>query len=314
MQPHAVSISPYEIKRLIDEKKLSPCADGSMLDFRPILEKLNLKASIESEVFLERCSSSFKAVIHKIELDGKPGKETLLQLDFGEPYATLYLIFGHMNRHDIAEWDLLGAIPYEYGAPFIPPSHKVRSDGQHLWLVIDHSTGHGTSFGTGSDDWYEVSQNGVRQVLTYQNGFFFGYGNPTVDRDTKVVKCEYRDGISTIILQSTTLYGSYDHQTDDSFSLWTSKRKVTFIRGPGMQKFVLDERHSEMSAEEIDSATEFDADSSILKYNYRELVKILVKGNAKQREWLRDFLNKCHQCDSSEEKQSLQEALKGARP
>ena len=81
-----------------------------------------------------------------------------------------------------------------------------------------------------------------------------------------------------------------------------------------MQKFVLDERHSEMSAEEIDSATEFDADSSILKYNYRELVKILVKGNAKQREWLRDFLNKCHQCDSSEEKQSLQEALKGARP
>ena len=294
--------------------KLSPCANGRSLDFAPILERLILQTNIESELFAERCGPTAKAMIQPIELDGKPGKETLLQLDFGEPYATLYLIFGHMNPHDIAEWDLLGAIPYEYSAPFIPASHKVRSDGHHLWLVIDHSTGHGTSFGTGSDDWYEVSQNGVTQVLTYENGFFFGYGNPTVDRDTKVVKGEYRDGISTIIVQSTTLYGSYDHQTDDSFSLWTNKRKATFIRGSGMQKFVLDGRHSEMSEEEIDSSPEFEADTSILKYNYRELVKILVKGNAKQREWLRDFLNKCYPCDGSEERQSLQRALKGARP
>ena len=312
MQPHAVSISPYEIKRLIEKDKLSPCRDGGysrVVDFEAIREKLNLKMS---DVLPERCSPRVKAAVQAIELDGKPGKETLLQLDFGEPYATLYLIFGHIDQHGVAVWNLLGAIPYEYGAPFVPPSHKVRSDGLHSWLIIDHSTGHGSSFGTGSDDWYEINQNGVRQVLTYQNGYFFGYGNPTMDRDTKVLECEYRDGISIITLQSTTNYGSYDHQTDDSFTLWTSKRKAIFIRGPGMPRFVLDALHSEMPAAEIDPSTDIDADTSILKYNYRELVKVLVKGNAKQRNWLRDFLNKCEHCNDSEEKQTLQKAL--ARP
>jgi len=48
-----------------------------------------------------------------------------------------------------------------------------------------------------------------------------------------------------------------------------------------------------------------------LKYNYRELVRLAVEGNAKQREWLRNYLN---DCGESAEKQSLLIVLGGSQP
>ena len=69
-----------------------------------------------------------------------------------------------------------------------------------------------------------------------------------------------------------------------------------------------------MSAKELNPYYGTGADISnedILKYNYRDLAKIAVKGNEKQKEWLRNYLNTC---DDSVEKQSLQKALEGAQP
>ena len=48
-----------------------------------------------------------------------------------------------------------------------------------------------------------------------------------------------------------------------------------------------------------------------MKYNYYDLARLAVNGSAKQKEWLRNYLETC---DDSPEKQSLQKALEGARP
>jgi hypothetical protein len=319
MQPHQVSISPDEIKRLIGEDKLSPClSDGysGYFDFEPIWEKLNLKISDESGAFPERCSPPAKANIYAVELDGKPGNETLLKLDFGTPESTLYLIFkrGGSQSSVGAEWSLLGYVAYEYGAPFLPPSHRVITAGTKRWLVFDLPTGHGSSFGSQADEWYEVSENGVVPVLSYQNGLFIGLGaNPMIDRTTKVVSVKYQDGVATVILKSVTSYECAE-KLDDIFSVWTTERKVTFIKGPGMQQFVFDPLHSEMTVGELDPRFGFDAfvsDEEILKYNYRELARIAVRGNVKQKDWLRNYLDVC---DESLEKQSLQTALGDSQP
>jgi len=313
IQPRPVSISPYEIKSILDEDKLQPCQRGEyggFLDFGHIWKRLKLKITDDSE-FPNRCTSSAKAYIYTIELDGKSGDETLLKLDFGEPSESLYLVFKYVRSQHNAQWHLLGSIPYVYGAPFVPPSHKVISDGQHRWLVIDHSTGHGSAFGSGADNWFEVSESGVKKVLSYQNGLFIGLSNPNVDRRSKILKCEYRAGITTVIVQSSTSFEGYDKQTYEPFNLWSNKRKAVFIKRPGMKKLILDSRHSEMSAKEINPYYGVDADISnqdILKYNYRDLARIAAKGNEKQKEWLRGFL---HVRNDSSSKQSLQKALEG---
>ena len=48
-----------------------------------------------------------------------------------------------------------------------------------------------------------------------------------------------------------------------------------------------------------------------LKYNYRELTRLAARGNAKQREWLRNCLETC---DEGAEKQSLLTVLGGEQP
>ena len=50
---------------------------------------------------------------------------------------------------------------------------------------------------------------------------------------------------------------------------------------------------------------------NILKYNYRELERLAVKGNNEQKEWLWNFL---HVRNDKALKESLPKFFKGARP
>lgn len=313
MKPHSVSISPYEIKKLVDEDMLSSCQLNGYtgyVDFGSVWEKLNLEINHDSADFPENCSSSAKAYLFPIELDGRPGNEIVLQLDFGIPEATLYLIFNHTGHTSNTAWNLLGSIPFSFGAPFMPPSHKVITDGQHHWLVIEYSTGHGSAFGTSAEDWYEVSDNGVSKVLSYRSGLYLGMGNPTIDSDTKVLKCEHRDGTSTVILQTSISYGSYDvpYTGDEPLPLWTSKWQATYLKLPGMREFIPDTFRSPTVEEfdMLDKYGEVKLNHDFLKYNYAELAKIATLGDKKRKEWLRAFLEEREECI---EKQSLQKLL-----
>jgi hypothetical protein len=315
VKPHIVSISPYEIKRMVESDALALCernGDSGYVDFGPIWDELSLSTKEDDESIPKRYSEATKATIYNVKLDDRLGIVTVLQVDFGAgiPDSTLYLVFKHTNGINSGAWTLLGALPYIYGPPFVPPTHSVISDRQHRWLVIDYQTGHGSAFGSGADDWFEISSTGVRKVLSYQNGYFLGYGNLAVDRRTRILKIESRDRIITVGIQFETAYGS--QQEASSFKLlhlWTNSRIGTFIKAPGMPRFVLDKTHSEISQGEVDPYCSLEdlSNDDILKYNYLDLVKMAVAGNARQESWLRDFLVKC---DNSSEKQSLLETLK----
>ena len=314
MQPHLVSISPYEIKRLIDEHNLSARRQrDNPLNLEQIWKQLGIYYD-KNDFAIEDCYGDCHANVVTLELDGNHGMETMLILDAMNGYR--FLIFKRVGaKHEAgAQWCLLGYI--DASRWLIDPQYRVVAAGTKRWLAINEIYGHGSGFGSDVVNWYEVSESGVTNVLCYQSGLGIATwldGNPGIIRKTNLVKAEYKDGITTILLQSSTSYEGYLEQAD-FFPLWTNKRKAFFIKGPGMQKFFFDALHSEMIEKELDPAygdQVFLTNEQVLKYNYRDLEKIALRGDAKQKEWLRNFLNGI---DNTVEKQSLQKALGEARP
>ncbi|MDT5120835.1 MAG: hypothetical protein QOC96_317 [Acidobacteriota bacterium] len=311
IQPHQVSISPYEIKRLIDENRRAAQLAEDKLDLVPIWEKLGIRKN-ETGFDANYCYGVCGADIFKLELDGKAGKEILLRLSDNGAMDYLYLIFSEeKTSSNNSTWNLLGRID-SFGWYWNVP-HRVEIAGTKRWLVIGRMTGHGSGFGSYAEDWYEVNKNGVERVLSFQTELFIGAGaNPMIDRKTKVLSLDYHHGIAIVVLQTSTSYDEY--QRDNDFHLWSKKSKATFVKEFGTNRFSFDPLHSEILEKDLDplrgEAVQI-TDEEFLKYNYQELAKLAVEGNAKQKEWLRKFLK---DCDESIEKQSLQKALEGAQP
>ena len=308
MEPHLVSISPYEIKRLIDENnKAALLGEPYDLDLEPIWKQLSIK---ESAFDLNQCKYSCHADIAALEVDSRPGVETLLRLSAEE--SDRYLLFKRIGARRTAgeTWELIGYI--DAFTRWCACKYRIATVGAERWLVIEKIAGHGSGFGSYADAWYEVSEKGVVPVLSYQTSLFemAWEARPSVERETKVRAIDFNAGITSVVLESSTSHKS----SDGDFLLWTSYRKTAFIKGPGMQQFVFDPLHSEMTADELDP--QFGDDVNItaeefLKYNYRELARLAISGSAKQKEWLRNYLSTC---DDSVEKKSLESALKGSRP
>ena len=311
MKPHQVSISPYEIKRLIDENKQAARHQQSELNFEPIWEQLNIKAAGKSSFTLDQCNGNCNADLFTLELDGKPGKETILGLADGT-WEYRYLIFKQDNsqRGAGSVWILMGYV--DAFIRYSDPEHRVVIAGPERWLAIGRVSGYGSAFGSNAEDWYEVSKDGVKKVLSYQTDLFIALHNPEIDRESKVSKIEYQDGMATVVIQTSTSYNGFMKEFDERFPLWKARQKMTFIKGPGMPQFILDTQHSELLAEELDPYYGMDeciSNEDFLKYNYRELVRLAARGTSTQRVWLRKYLDAC---DDSVEKQSLQKVLEEA--
>lgn len=311
MQPHPVSLSPYQIKLLIDQNSKSEQKEKEYdLDFESIWSQLDIRPNVYTKLD--------HADISRFQLDNELGAETVLRLCADTGWQSIYLIFKKSATHLNANggWTLLGYI--DAFTWIDSPQIRVVSIGTNHWLVVRHCAGHGSGgYYREDDDWYGVSDNGVIPVLSYYN-ILSGGMNPNSERDTKIQLLGFRDGVATVVLQVSNAYKGYTEHYE-SIPLWKDTRRVTFVRTLGTSAFVPDFPHSELSEEEICDLSDSDelcgsvdySTTSFLQYNYLELTRIAAKGKRKQREWLRNFLN---DCDDSLEKQSLQNALGETRP
>jgi hypothetical protein len=310
IKPHPVSISPYKIKRLVEQDKSSRRRKEDDLDFESILNRLEIKPDVYT--------AFDHAEISTFQLDNKPGEETVLRLYADEGWQSIYLIFkqGAVRSNARRRWILLGYI--DAFTWIDNPQIRVESVGTNHWLVIRHCAWHGSGgYYRENDDWYVVSDHGVIPALSYYD-FDSGGTNPNRESKTKVLKSGFIGGAVTILLQVSDTYKGYT-DNGDSLPLWEDRKKVTFIRPLDSSKFVPAPHNSEISEEEICALSDSDGHCSsddydtthFLQYNYQELAKIAARGNAKQKEWLRNYLDTS---DESIEKQSLQKALEGAQP
>jgi hypothetical protein len=306
-RPRPVSISPYEIKRLITANAREALLQPTVLDLGPIWKQLHITTD-GSEEFPSACNSNCTADIFPLELDGQDGTETLLRV--GLPaWDYRYLIFKQTGAQGASGggWTLLGHTAAH--GWWSTPSHRVEQCGTERWLVIKGTGGHGSGFHTQSEDWYQVSDDGISTVLSYQtNHFAMAWETaPGLERETRVLKISYSDKATTVVLLSAASYES----SGEKLRLWTNKRRATFVKEAGTRQFIFDPLHSEMSAQELD--TDYGdgvriTDAEFLKYNYRQLAEIAAGRDAKRKAWLREFLDTC---DDGPEKRSLQKAVAG---
>jgi hypothetical protein len=308
MRPHQVSISPYQIKRLIDKNNNAALQQQWYdLDLEPIWERLDIK---KNDADLDHCNYSCHADIAILNLDYRLGKQTLLKLSGEETDRYLLFTYSTPRRGAGETWELLGYI--DAFTRWSDCKYRIVTTETQRWLAVEETTGHGAGFGSYADTWYEVNETGVRPVLSYQTSLFAmaWKADASLERETRVLGIGLNGGITSVVLKSSTSHKS----SDGDLLLWTTRREATFIKGPGMEKFVFDPVHSEMTATELDprfgDAVNITA-HEFLKYNYRELTTLAISGSAKQKDWLRNYLATC---DDSLEKQSLQKALEGTRP
>lgn len=313
MRPHLVSISPYEIKRLVDENhKAAERHQWEELPLETIWNQLDVHPP-DSDSTIVKCNGDCRADVVTLELDGKPGAETMLILDSWD--LCRFLIFKqNLTRRGLsAQWEFMGYI--DASSWYVDPQYRVLTAGAKRWLVINENYGHGSGFGAYTDSWYEITENGMTNVLSYQSSLYSATWmneKPGISRKTEVLKIEDSEGITTVVLKSYTSYEGFLEATTELSPLWSNKRTATFLKGRGMHEFVFDSPHSEMAQAELSADYgEAITDEEVLKYNYMELNKLAAGGNAKQKEWLRSYLAAC---DDTIERESLQSVLEGTQP
>jgi hypothetical protein len=306
MRPHSVSISPYEIKRLIDENNR---AAGR----RQAAEELDL-AEVRTRLMMDGedtgfnygvCNGNCEAYILPLELDGEPGREILLRLTAEVTWGYCYLIFKRQFGAS-ADWVLLGHV--DKFIRYTDPQEKVVAAGANRWLVLGRTSGYGSGFGSYTNDWYEVGKDGVAPVLSYMTEFYMGGANHLItSRTTKLLSLTESGGVTTVVLSVSTSREGYVAGERDPLHLWSNKRKATFIKGPYMEKFIFDPLRSEIAEKELSPDSGFDdavavTNDEFLKYNYRELLKIASEHWTRRKDWLFEFLKSC---GDSVEKRSL---------
>lgn len=111
MHPHAVEISPYEIKRLIDGNNLDARRQRE-LDLTLIWKQLGIVTENTGSLNSSKCKGSCEANILTLELDGQPGMEILLVVGVNRNFEYRYLIFKEDNSQRGAAtcWVLLGYV------------------------------------------------------------------------------------------------------------------------------------------------------------------------------------------------------------
>jgi hypothetical protein len=308
MKPHLVSISPYEIKRLIDENNKSDI-QGQRYDLEPVWKELGIK---KSEDLIQCNYYGCHADIFSLELDARLGRETILRVS--AEVTDRYLIFKRTSaQHDSDKsWLMLGYI--DAFTRWSDGKYRVETVGTQHWLVVEETTGHGSGFGSYADTWYEVSENGVMPVFTCPSSCYWAESWIGVAQgfDSRILQVVAQNHAITAKVQFHRFYEEYEN--NKRIPLWSKNETVTFIQGVKSDDVGFVPRNSDISPKEFEAIYLSDdplSANDVLKYNYPQLAKIAAGKENKRKEWLRAFLDKCN---DSAEKQSLQKALEGAQP
>lgn len=315
--PLYTSISPYSIKRLIDqhnqiaeEINLSTGRYQTyVLSLKPIFKHLGV--GLDDTDFIDLCQANCKAAIFDAELDGQPGRETLLRLSDSTGWY-LYLIFKRASAASSsgATWKFFGVIDNYLWWTEPEAAFRVEKIGEKPFVVVQNNGGHGSGYSLYYEVWYEIGESGVRQVLDCQKNLFAATWsiNPGIESNTKIVKTDFKDGVATVVLRFSNKYEAYQGG-EDRLPLFKTERRVTFVKRHGSPEFVLDSLASEMSAQELEDLEAFDEGcylNKFLQYNYRELLKLAAGPEGKLKDWLRDYLDTRQW---SPEREALKKAL-----
>lgn len=291
-KPELKSLSPYEIERFINSNPKT--------EIEEIWKKLNISDKYigsshfgSENRFFTGCSGC-EAETFNFELDGQPGAEVLLRVEDRLQEACRYLVFKHKDSNlDENNWRLLGHIDHDFGRYQMPQHYFLLSSGGRSWFIIRVQGASGSGVALYSDRLFTINNNKVVEVLGYTaDGHQEGIGfDPARSFAGRIIDIKIKNNVATVRIEFTVDYSTFDG-TDNNISLWSKKQTAIFRSNFNSGKTVLDVKNSDLSEREIEIVYNIDilTDKDLLKYNFEELKKIALGNQARQKQWLRDFL------------------------
>jgi hypothetical protein len=307
--PQCVPI-PYEEDdaEYPDESDLSPSEISWFIDNHPRakLEKLWARLHIKDGQTLY---SDFSECGHcstrldYYDLDAEAGDEALLKVSDGLTESYRYLVFKQMNVDD---WRLLGHAD-EWGKYKDSQSFTVLSGGRP-WLVTQGQSASGSGVAYYHNRVFEVTKNRLKEVASYESeGYQSGWDScPTREFTTRILDIQKDQDQTRVKVEFDLDYslGTDDEKDQHLFS----KRQVAVFVSSGKSGQVLDRNESTVTQRELDHIYKIDSmtEDDFLKYNPSELLQLAKRGTKPQKNWLKNFLERC---DKSSEEQRLLAAL-----
>lgn len=299
-------VSPFELANSIRNVRRTS-GDISLKD---TWQKLGIEAGSFAE-----CSNDCEARISRYELSPDTGAEVVLKLTRSLDFCR-YLIFG--KSQDRRGWKFLGYVDHDFNR-YEMARHRIATVNSKRFFVVRGQEGSGSGFALYSETWYQVSDDGLKAVLSYSSD---GQTNPWpagLARSFKVTAlpdARRRDGL---ILQYTVNYTADGYNNDHLKLEFINQHRASF-NWDG-RKFVFDPQASNISESEIDAIANVESDDEsrggtkigettfystaqaksfigggyevFLKHNLPRLLTIAKEHSSKATTWLRQFLTEC---------------------
>ncbi|MFZ0060636.1 MAG: hypothetical protein WAL47_01210 [Pyrinomonadaceae bacterium] len=314
--------SPYELAKLVNDT-------GST---RPVLELGSVwqRLGVAPGSF-NQCGEDCSAAVSALDLDGKPGREVLLKLT-GFSERCRFLVF---KRHGKA-WRVVGHVDHDFNRYQMARHRVVRFKGKP-WLLIRGQEGSGSGFSLYVETWYQVSQAGLRAVLSYPVAGTTYPWPAGLGREFKTQAITGSESQNDLVLRFVVRYIKLDYETNKPLPFIVNEHRAHFHWDRKTNSFAFNSARSDISEADISAIANIEAEENssgtnvgslkfysgaeqkawvgggyevFLKYNLARLMKIASDKNNKHREWLRLFLKDCY---DTGEKKTLVAALEKGR-
>ena len=290
-----------------DDRDLSPWNIAWFIDDHPraklknLWKRLHLK---DKEIVVSDFSEcrNCSAKMESFDLDNETGDETLVKISDVSMESYRYLIFKYTRHKD--DWRLIGHVD-EWGKYRESESFIVVSGGK-AWLVTMGQSASGSGVAYYHNRIFEITKNRLNEVASYEcEGFQSGWdGYPTRGFTTRILDIQKSRNQTRVKLEFNL---DYSLNSDKDIPLF-SKRQVAVFVSSNKSEQVLDQNESTVTQRELEHIYTLDSmtEADFLKYNLSELLNLARRGTKAQKNWLKEFLEKC---ETSAEKHRLLAAL-----
>jgi hypothetical protein len=289
-----------------DESDLSPSEISWFIDNHPraklkkLWTRLHIKHGQTLHSDFAQCSDCTTRLDY-YDLDTEPGDEALLKISDEISESFRYLVFRNLGDN---VWKLLGHVD-EWGKYRDSQSFTLISSGRP-WLITQGQSSSGSGVAFYHNRIFEVTKNRISEVASYE---YEGHQSdwdtsPTREFTSRILDIQRVPNQTRVKIE---LNLDYSLDGDKDVPLF-SKRQIAVFVSSSKSDQVLDREESTVTQRElehvytVDSMTEHD----FLKYNLSELLNLARRGTKAQKNWLKEYLERC---DSSAEKRQLQAAL-----
>ena len=312
------SISPIELARSINNARRAQ-TDVELAD---TWRKLGVEAGS-----FEVCGSGCEAKVFRYELSSHTGPEVVIKLTQSFDFCR-YLVFGQAKD---GGWKFLGHVDHDFNK-YEMARHRIASVNGEPLLVVRGQEGSGSGYALYAETWYDVSDDGVKPILSYPSD---GQTNPWpagLARSFKVSPIPAGGRTNRLTIQYTVTYDTAGYDNDNVQLEFVNHHRVSYKWDDTAGKFVIDPQQSNISASEIAAIANIESEEEprdgtkigdttfyssskafigggyevFLKYNLPRLMTIAKGRNSKSRTWLKRFLTECGDTD---ERKALLAAL-----